>query len=179
MNFRNCGMKFYCVFLVIDKAHYNNLTWIIWKDTVIYSWKKFISTIMSCLNFPVPKFVLKKVQMKMRTFACMIVGDFILVKIFAFWWQNFDIGNIYWRWLPVAYVKRLRMLVTKTVKTVTNISKLSPIHFVSNIRHKHRCSRTSNFRSSNMKLFLYLSNCSKIVLTYNPDYKSCNVPSSN
>ena len=33
------------------------------------------------------------------------------------------------------------MLVTKTVKTVTNISKLSPTHFVSNIRHQHRCSR--------------------------------------
>ena len=26
-------------------------------------------------------------------------------------------------------------------KTVTNISKLSPLHFVSNIRHQHRCSR--------------------------------------
>ena len=32
------------------------------------------------------------------------------------------------------------MLVTKTAKTVNNISKLSPTHFVSNIRHKHRCS---------------------------------------
>ena len=33
------------------------------------------------------------------------------------------------------------MLVTKTAKTVTNISKLSPTHFVSNIRHQYRCSR--------------------------------------
>ena len=32
------------------------------------------------------------------------------------------------------------MLVTKMAKTVTNISKLSPIHSVSNIRHQHRCS---------------------------------------
>ena len=32
------------------------------------------------------------------------------------------------------------MLVTKMVKTVTNILKLSPTHFVSNIRHQHRCS---------------------------------------
>ena len=32
------------------------------------------------------------------------------------------------------------MLVTKTAKTVTNISKLSPTHFVSNIRPQHRCS---------------------------------------
>ena len=118
-------------FLVIDKAHYNNLTWVFWKDTVIYSWKKFISTIMSCLNFPVPKFVIKKVQMKLRTFAYMIVGDFILVTIFGCWWQKFDIGNIFWRWLPVAYVKRLRMLVTKPsqnchqhLKIVTNTFRL-------------------------------------------------------
>ena len=33
------------------------------------------------------------------------------------------------------------MLVTKTAKTVTNISKLSSTHFVSNIRHQYRCSR--------------------------------------
>ena len=33
------------------------------------------------------------------------------------------------------------MLVTKMAKTVTNISKLSPTYFVSNIRHQHRCSR--------------------------------------
>ena len=33
------------------------------------------------------------------------------------------------------------MLVTKKAKTVTNIFKLSPTHFVSNIRHQHRCSQ--------------------------------------
>ena len=32
------------------------------------------------------------------------------------------------------------MLVTKTGKTVTKISKLSLTHLVSNIRHQHRCS---------------------------------------
>ena len=31
------------------------------------------------------------------------------------------------------------MLVTKPAKTVTNISKLLPKHFVSNISHQHRC----------------------------------------
>ena len=31
--------------------------------------------------------------------------------------------------------------MTKTAKTVTNNSKLSPIYFVSNMRHQHRCSR--------------------------------------
>ena len=35
------------------------------------------------------------------------------------------------------------MLVTKTAITVTNISKLSPTHFVSQIRHQHRCSHFS------------------------------------
>ena len=34
------------------------------------------------------------------------------------------------------------MLVTITGKTVTNISKLSPTHFVANVRHQHRCSQS-------------------------------------
>ena len=34
----------------------------------------------------------------------------------------------------------------KMTKTVTNILKLSPTHFVSNIRHQHRCNRTSCFK---------------------------------
>jgi len=40
------------------------------------------------------------------------------------------------------------------------------------------CSDLSNFELSNIKLFLDLSIFSKIVLTYNPDYKSCNVSTS-
>ena len=43
--------------------------------------------------------------------------------------------------VPDVNVQRQRMLVTKIAKTVTNIFKLSPTHFVSNIRHQHRCSR--------------------------------------
>jgi len=39
------------------------------------------------------------------------------------------------------------MLVTKTVKIVTNISKLSPTNYVSNIRHQHRCSPLFEFYS--------------------------------
>ena len=35
------------------------------------------------------------------------------------------------------------MLVTKSAKTVTNISKLTPTFFVFNIRHQHRCSHFS------------------------------------
>ena len=40
------------------------------------------------------------------------------------------------------------MLVTKMAKTVTNILKLSPTHFVSNISHQHRC---SPFEAPNLK----------------------------
>ena len=43
------------------------------------------------------------------------------------------------------------MLMTKTAKTVTNISKLSSTHFVSIIRHQHRCSPAS----SPWKLWIY------------------------
>ena len=39
------------------------------------------------------------------------------------------------------------MFVTKTAKTVTNISKLSPTYFVSNIRHQHRCSLIGFFET--------------------------------
>ena len=68
------------------------------------------------------------------------------------WWQFFSVGDrililvtsFEW-WYPTLVFKRLRMLVTKTVKTVTNISKLSPIQLVSNIRHQHRRSRISQF----------------------------------
>ena len=41
------------------------------------------------------------------------------------------------------------MLVTKTAKAGTIISKLSPTHFVSNIRHQHRCSPSANQRREN------------------------------
>ena len=56
----------------------------------------------------------------------MDVGDFMLVKILWCWQQNFDIGDIFWMFVPDAYVDRYRMLVTKSTKTVTNITKLSP-----------------------------------------------------
>ena len=55
---------------------------------------------------------------------------------------TFDKGDIFWMLVPDANVKRKKMLVTKTAKPVTNISKLSPKQFVSNIRHQHRCSQT-------------------------------------
>ena len=48
------------------------------------------------------------------------------------------------------------MLVTKMAKTVTNILKLSPTHFVSNIRHQHRCSH-------NFTIHLPVNFCSCII----------------
>ena len=46
------------------------------------------------------------------------------------------------------------MLVTKANKTVTNISKLSPTHSVSNIRHHHRWSRIFHSSKSNSWILL-------------------------
>ena len=43
------------------------------------------------------------------------------------------------------------MLVTKTVKTVINISKLSPTHFICNIRHQHRCSQFKSTTALSLK----------------------------
>ena len=57
------------------------------------------------------------------------VGDFMLVIIVRCWWRTFDIGDIFW------------LSAMKTVKILTNISKLSPTHFVSNISHQHRCNQ--------------------------------------
>ena len=67
------------------------------------------------------------------------------------------------------------MLVTKTAKTVTNISKLSPAHFVSNIRHQHRCSRqgsrpkwTVQRCDSGPSTFNYLTKTSLKFLSFPP-----------
>ena len=60
------------------------------------------------------------------------VGDFILI---------ISLGC----WGPALMFKDRASIIEdvgdKTAKTVTNISKLSPTHFVSNIRHQHRSSR--------------------------------------
>ena len=60
------------------------------------------------------------------------VGDTWMLLTIC-WWQ-------FWVLVLNANLKRQRMLVTKTAKTVTNISNLSPKHFVSNIRHQQQCS---------------------------------------
>ena len=80
---------------------------------------------------------------EVRFFGYIDVGEFMLVTIFGCWRQNFDIGDLFWMLLPDANNKKQRMLATKSAKTVTNVSKLSPTYFVSNIRRQHRCSRFS------------------------------------
>ena len=70
------------------------------------------------------------------------VGDLKLETVLECWRQNSNFGDLFWMLVPDAQVKR--MLVTKMAKTVTNIVILSPTHFVSNIRHQHRCSHMNN-----------------------------------
>ena len=48
------------------------------------------------------------------------------------------------------------MLVAEMAKTVTNILKLSPTHFVSNIRHQHRCSHIFGF-STHLKVLFFVA----------------------
>ena len=73
------------------------------------------------------------------------IGDLKIVTIWEYWRQNRHLVNVFWKLVLVAYVKRFRMWVTKIprmwgAKSVTNIIKLSSIHFVSNIRQQNRCS---------------------------------------
>ena len=52
------------------------------------------------------------------------------MTIYGCWWNLLNVGAR--RWF------KTWMLVAKMAKTVTNILKLSPTHFISNIRHQHR-----------------------------------------
>jgi len=146
---------------------------------VIYSWKKFILSIMSCLNVPVPKFVIMKLKWNWE-----LSPTWLLVTLS--WWQFLDVGD------------RISILVASFGDGCPSLmlkdwgcwwqkrSKPSP---TSQNCHQHISSPTSviNIDAAELltsevpiqKFSLDLSNCGKIVLTYNPDYKSCNVPSSN
>ena len=69
------------------------------------------------------------------------VGDNFSVLVMEFRYCHlYHIGDIFWMLVPYP-VKRLRILPTKTTKTVINISNLSPKHYGTNNRHQHRCSR--------------------------------------
>ena len=73
----------------------------------------------------------------------------MLMTLWCWWLTVGDNFGGYWcptLMLRDAYVNAnvKRMLVTEMTKTVTNILKLSPTHFVSNIRQKHRCNRSSS-----------------------------------
>jgi len=72
-----------------------------------------------------------------------LIGDIVMLVSWR-WWQFIDVG--YWISMLMTSVecwcRRLmkRKFVTKMVKKVINIFKLSLTHFVSNIRHQHRFS---------------------------------------
>ena len=66
------------------------------------------------------------------------VGDRLMLVTLC-WWQYFGVGDIFWMWVPNANEKECWW--PKTTKTVSNTSKMSPTHFVSNISHQHRCSQ--------------------------------------
>ena len=63
---------------------------------------------------------------------------------FSYCWHLLDVGSTLL--VSDSYIKRYKILVRKTVKTVTNISNLSPTHFISNIRRQHRCSHFEPFK---------------------------------
>ena len=58
----------------------------------------------------------------------------MLVTDFWHWWHILVVDARSW-------CLKIEDVGDKTAKTVTNISKMPPTHFVSNIRHQHRCSR--------------------------------------
>ena len=87
----------------------------------------------------------------------MDVGDFILVTIFECWCPR-DMSD--------AHVKRLRMLVTKTAKTVTNISELSLTHFAPNIRHQHRCYHDNRVKPCKIVVEIITKIILRSILTY-------------
>ena len=57
----------------------------------------------------------------------------VLVTSLCWWLYNGD-------WFQMLIAESLCWRFSQCIKSVTNISNLSPTHFVSNIRHQHRCS---------------------------------------
>jgi len=67
------------------------------------------------------------------------VGDFMMVTDFRCWWQNHYVVKFF------RYVGDfLNVLNRQHPESVTNISNLSPTHFVSNIRHQHRYNQSQS-----------------------------------
>ena len=46
------------------------------------------------------------------------IGDLKLVSILGCWWQNFDVGNVFWELMPKANAKRFQMWMTKIVTNI-------------------------------------------------------------
>ena len=68
------------------------------------------------------------------------VGDSVML-VTLWWWLISDVGGCYaeslcWRRFSLC---NICWWFFQCIKSVTNISNLSPTHLVSNIRHQHRC----------------------------------------
>ena len=63
------------------------------------------------------------------------VSDFMIVIDLRCWWQNHYVGDFF----------SLCWWSSQCIKSVTNISNLSPTHLVSNIRRQHRCNSLKMF----------------------------------
>jgi len=61
------------------------------------------------------------------------VGDFLMVTDLRCWWQNHYVDDFFLNVGPHCW------WLFQCIKSVTNISNLSPTHLISNIRHQHRC----------------------------------------
>ena len=57
---------------------------------------------------------------------------YIVMLVTSWWWLISEVAGRIIIW-------RLYWWFSQCIKSVTNISNLSPTHFVNNIRHQHRC----------------------------------------
>ena len=80
----------------------------------------------------------KKIPGRSWLFTVILVYSTLkLVTIFRYWWHNFDIGGIFWMFVPGSPALKSHKAITKLV---------TPTQFVSNNRHQHRCNQNSVYR---------------------------------
>ena len=80
------------------------------------------------------------------TFNIYSLTQFTTVTLVTFWCCWLTVGDNL-RMLATEFISRWHFwMLVPDAYTVTNIFKLSPTHFVSNIRHQHRCSLELNMR---------------------------------
>ena len=65
----------------------------------------------------------------------MEVGDFMLVIIFACYWQNFDIGDIFWMLVPDVILKKIESVDDENCQNSQQNLKFVANTFCLSIRH--------------------------------------------